>query len=72
MLYSGNLVILNILLIFKHEYFKDNEMARSLIEEVETNVIYLMMSLLLLKIFCEYFPWKWIISKFNSKNEALS
>ena len=60
MSYYGCLVILNILLLCKYEYFKDDAVMKELLEEIITVVIYTMIILLIMKIIWEYIPWDWL------------
>ena len=50
MSYYGCLVMLNVLLLCKYEYFKEDEEMREMLEEVITVVIYVMIVLLMLKV----------------------
>ena len=58
--YYGCLVMLNVLLLCKYEYFKEDEEMKELLEEVITVVIYVMIVLLVLKVVWEYIPWEWM------------
>ena len=55
--YYVSLVVLNVLMLYKYEYFKDDEVIKELLEEMITVVVYLMVSLILLKLVWEYVPW---------------
>ena len=61
--YYECLIILDVLILLKHEYFKDEKDMQILLEEVTTVIVYMMIFLLLLKIFWEYFPWNSIKKK---------
>ena len=61
--YYGNLILLDILILLKYHYYKNDEAAVGLLEEMITLVIYLMLMILTVKFFCESVPWGWLNKK---------
>ena len=57
MSYYGSLIMLNVLMLCKYEYFKDDGVMRGLLEEIITVVVYWMMILIIVKLVWEYVPW---------------
>ena len=50
--YYGCLIILNLLFLCKYEYFKGEEKLMELFEEVITILVYVMVSILVIKLIC--------------------
>ena len=61
--YYGNLILLDILILLKYHYYKNDEAAVGLLEEMITLVIYLMLMILTVKFVCESVPWGWLNKK---------
>ena len=58
MLYYSALVVLNLMLLMKYEYFKNDGNLKELLEELISIVVFFMIGLLFLKLIWEYFPFK--------------
>ena len=65
--YSGCLVLLNLLLLFKYEYFKGDAEMEHMLEEVITVMVCFMLATLLLKFVWETLPWAFLLNFLHRK-----
>lgn len=68
-LYYGSFMVLDFLLLCKHLYFKGDEKAVVLLEEILTNLIYFMIILTILKFLWQYIPWEYLKKKCKENDE---
>ena len=67
--YYVSLMLLNVLILCKYEYFKDEMVMKELLEVVITVMVYWMMLLIVLKLVWEYIPWSYLRNTFCSSKE---
>ena len=61
--YYGNLILLDILILLKYHYYKNDEAIVELLEETLASIIYLMLIILAVKFIYESVPWGWLKKK---------
>ena len=65
--YSGCLIILNLLFLFKYRFYKGDMEMENLLEEMIIVIVFYMVILLLLKFVWETFPWSFLFNLFCRK-----
>ena len=68
-IYSGCLLLLNVLFLLKYKYFKGSKEIENLLEEVISVMVYFMLMTLLVKLVWESFPWSFLCKPFKDEKE---